>query len=161
MTASESAAGPSFDAPARLQASRSTIKSAMAPARPAARTGPSLAGLPEPSSVSMVDTLIDGVDHWWQKSTVGRAAKLIGPVADPYLKPLVRRHYQALLLTSAAAGALVSLAPWRSARVVFKIARPLLFSGVLLEVAKAGYRQATGKPRRPRAAVDTVPPATT
>ena len=74
-------------------------------------------------------------------STVGRAARVISPLAEPYLKPLVRRHYQALLLGSAAAGALFSHYPGRSARPVLKVAGPLLLSSVILEIAKAGLQQ--------------------
>ena len=93
------------------------------------------------AKLSVVDAVTEGVSQWWDKSTVGRAATLVLPLAEPYLRPIARRNYQALLLSSAAVGALVSQYPWKSTRTVLKVAGPLLISGVLFEIAKAGIRQ--------------------
>ena len=76
-----------------------------------------------------------------EKSTVGRAVRLLGPLAEPYLRPLVRRHHRELLLGSASAGALVSLYPGESVRTALKVAGPLLISSLMLEITKAGFRQ--------------------
>ena len=81
------------------------------------------------------------LNAWWDKSTVGRATRFLGPLAEPYVKSLVRRQHRELLRGSAAAGALVNLFPGDSARTILKVAGPLVISSVMLEITKAGLRR--------------------
>lgn len=127
----------------RIKASRTTIKAGLEPGAVPVATRPG--GLRD---FSVVDAVVDGIEQWWQSHPARRAAATVTPLAEPYLRPLVRRHYKAMLVGSAAAGALASLAPWRSARIVAMVVGPVLLSGLIAEVAKASVRQATGKPRR-------------
>ena len=135
-----------------LQATRSRLRAAVAPessAKPA-----SAAARVSSEGVSLVDTVTDGVEQWWHKSTIGRVVTVVGPLATPHLRPLARRHYRALLLSSAAAGALISQYPVRSVWTVLRMAGPVLLSGVLFEISKAGIRQLRGKPAPPIATSD-------
>ena len=132
---------------AKLEATRARLKgvvepTSVRPPRPfpsRVRTGIA------PAGISLKDSVVEGIEQWWRKSTAGRAFALLGPIAEPHLRPIARRHYQALLLTSAAAGALVSHYPGRSARAIVRVAGPVLISGVILEIARAGFRQMRGK----------------
>lgn len=102
-------------------------------------TGGSLSG-----HGSLADSVTDGLEQWWHKSSVGRAVDLFGPVVEPYLRPVVRQHYKALLLGSAAVGALVSRYPVRSVRTVMRVAGPMLLLSMVFEISKAGLRQVRG-----------------
>ena len=120
-------------------ATRSKLKAALAPE----------VRISVPQAVrgfSVVDCVSEGIDTWWHKSTVGHAMQAVSPLVEPHLKPFVRRHYQGVLLGSAAAGALISQFPGRSARTVFKVAGPVLISSIVLEIAKAGLRQMRNQP---------------
>ncbi|MDQ2736941.1 MAG: hypothetical protein M3Y55_18565, partial [Pseudomonadota bacterium] len=81
-----------------------------------------------------VALVMEGVQTWWLKSPARRAVALAEPTARQTVAFVGRRNPQALLLTSAAVGALVVIAPWR--RLLPRLILPVLFSGVLYEVAK-------------------------
>ena len=121
------------------------VNTPVSPARGGSRDGTALPSRGA-AGFSVIECVSDGIDAWWHKSTIGRAAQAVTPLVEPYLKPFVRRHYQAVLLGSAVAGALVSRYPGRSTRTAIKVAGPVLLSSVVLEVAKAGVRQLNRRP---------------
>ncbi len=85
------------------------------------------------------NAVLKGIRAWWQKSPARRGANLAGPTAAPLLSSIGRKKPQALLLTSAAVGALAMIAPWRL--LVFRLFRPALLPGILFEVVKASMRR--------------------
>ncbi len=133
--------GLTQSAAVRLDATRAQMQEAMEPGR-AVRAAARVPALPPRLGThSASASVAEGVQAWWDKSTVGRTVQAVGPLVEPYLKPLIRDHHRELLLGSAAVGALVSLFPGKSARAALRIAGPLLISSVMLEIAKAGFRQ--------------------
>lgn len=96
----------------------------------------------KPAGFSFSDAVAEGSRQWWHQSAFGRAAKVIAPLANPYIRPPVRRHYPALIAIGALIGAAVGQAPGKSARLVVRVAGPVLLSSLAFEIAKAALRQA-------------------
>ncbi len=90
------------------------------------------------SAMPIASAVVDGVRTWWLKSPARKALDL-APTSAPLVASVGRKNPEALLLTSAALGALLVLAPWR--RLVFRLFRPALVSGILFEVVKASMRR--------------------
>ena len=121
-----------------LQSSRSSLRAAMKPVE-AASTGFRAIG-PE-SKLFSTASVAEGVERWWGTSAATKSIRQWAPLVESCLRVIARRHYPALLIGSAAAGAAASLFPGRTLRSILKIAGPVVLSGVLIEIAKASARQ--------------------
>ncbi len=84
-------------------------------------------------------TVVAGVQAWWRKSSVKKGLQLAEPAALTTIEVVGRKNPKALLLTSAAVGALTVVAPWRW--LLGRMVRPLVFSGILFEVVKMAMRR--------------------
>lgn len=135
------------DALAELNGSRARLRSALLvfahPPPPPPLMAKGIGGVGEQvlaraRTLPGVALVMDGVQAWWLKSPARKAVLLAGPTALQTVVSVGRKNPQALLLTSAAVGALMVIAPWR--RVLPRLVRPVLLSGVLFEVAKTAMR---------------------
>ncbi len=138
---------PEPSALAELKTSRARLRSALlgiahppAPPPLMARGIGGLGGqlLARARTLPGVALVMDGVQTWWLKSPARKAVQLAEPTALETVASVGRKNPRALLLTSAAVGALVVIAPWR--RLLPRLIRPVLFSGVLYEIAKKALR---------------------
>ncbi len=98
-------------------------------------------------SIPGAAAVYEGVQAWWRKHPVRKATHLAATVGAPFAQPIARRNPGTLLLVSAGIGALLVLVPLR--RVMFRLLRPALLSGLLIEVVKAATRHTGTTGRRP------------
>lgn len=98
-------------------------------------------------SIPGAAAVYEGLLAWWRKHPVRRATRLVATAGSPLAQPLARRNPGALLLLSAGVGALLVLLPLR--RVLFRLLRPVLLSGLLIEVVKAAIRHTGETGRHP------------
>ncbi len=97
-------------------------------------------------ALPLAAALFEGTKAWWQKHPVRRGAEFVGAASSSVVEPVAREHPQSVVLFSAIAGALLSLVPVRM--IVFRLLRPALFVGLIVETVKAGLRQARTPPER-------------
>lgn len=136
------------DSLTELNASRAKLRSALMdiayPPKPHSLMANGLTGLGQQlldraRAIPGASAVEDGARAWWHQSPARKVATLAGPTAVPLLSSVARKNPQALLLTSAAVGALVMILPKR--RILFRLFRPALLFGLVSEVVKATKRR--------------------
>ncbi len=135
---------------ARLEVSRGRMRAALLqiahPPKPPPLLSHGIGGLGDAltrraKALPGAAVLMEGVSHWWQDHPLHRALDAAGPAAAPVMgdvAKVARKNPRAAFLTGVGLGLVVIFTPWR--RVAFKLLRPALFSGILLEVGKAALR---------------------
>ncbi len=141
-------APPETGALAKLKASRARLRGVLLniahPPAPPPLMSNGIGGLGERLFVRVralpgVAVVMDGLQAWWRKSPAGKGLQLVEPTAVKTVAAVGRKNPQALLVTSAAVGALTVIAPWRW--LLGRLVRTVLFSGVVFEVAKIALRR--------------------